>query len=378
MKTSLRQTLDVTLRGAGGLVMIGSLLACLNNPIRQPDAYTAQPNSSTGRTTNGATSRPGDPTRAPAANADPDQARCEQQNAQACVNLGKRSLAKSDRNVNMAVRALQAYFQACELGRGDACYAYGLMNWQGLGSDYNPEEISYGLGRADELGYERARVDFQQLLDPNARDSDANPSTLYHLKQACELGMARACSLFKLQTDGRVVKLPTPRAPGLPLPASADKPATPTTPAIAPKPAVVKSPATPTPSVTPTPPARPAANPSAALAPQQRLRVLEDRGIQVDGPLSLSAVLSSLEPRRSQLVFCYERALSRQPGLKGSMTLRMKINAAGFVSNLSIQNNKLGSPDATRCISELVGLWQFAPRPGDSTLEYSISFGVKY
>jgi outer membrane biosynthesis protein TonB len=93
----------------------------------------------------------------------------------------------------------------------------------------------------------------------------------------------------------------------------------------------------------------------------------------VDGELDPGIIAKEVRTRMSAIRACYERALKRNPGLSGKISLRWTITAAGTVTGVDIESDTMGDPDVVSCIKALVGRWRF-PAPAGGTVEVSFPF----
>ncbi|MDP3236807.1 MAG: AgmX/PglI C-terminal domain-containing protein [Myxococcales bacterium] len=113
-----------------------------------------------------------------------------------------------------------------------------------------------------------------------------------------------------------------------------------------PKPTLVKAKATQD-KATPATPVEPApstpAPSGAALRESIRAVVLEDRGA---------------------IRACYERALLKQPGLQGKVTVKFTIAGSGAVSSTSIESSTARNDGLEQCLQGRVRKWAFAPHGG--------------
>ena len=70
---------------------------------------------------------------------------------------------------------------------------------------------------------------------------------------------------------------------------------------------------------------------------------------------------------------CYQRALKRNPSLKGKITVRMSINTMGRVTRVDIDADTIGDPTVTSCIKGYARRWRFPPPEGGSA-EVAVPF----
>jgi hypothetical protein len=66
-------------------------------------------------------------------------------------------------------------------------------------------------------------------------------------------------------------------------------------------------------------------------------------------------LVSEVQARANRARGCYQRALRQNEGLKGSMSVALRIDASGSICNASVANDTTGSPEVARCV---VGMFQ--------------------
>jgi hypothetical protein len=97
-------------------------------------------------------------------------------------------------------------------------------------------------------------------------------------------------------------------------------------------------------------------------------------GLKVDGPLSQPAVLSTVAPRFGRFRECFERALEREPALRGRVDLQLDVDPNGAAENVRIMRSDLTSPEMTPClVGALAGL-SFSAADGPSVVTYPLAF----
>jgi hypothetical protein len=88
---------------------------------------------------------------------------------------------------------------------------------------------------------------------------------------------------------------------------------------------------------------------------------------------------TTVRSREPQLRYCYvEYGLKTDPGLAGSVTLALTLNAGGNVTNANLTRRTWSGESATStegCILEKARAWRFAASPsGAGTFEFSFNF----
>ena len=78
--------------------------------------------------------------------------------------------------------------------------------------------------------------------------------------------------------------------------------------------------------------------------------------------LDRELVRQVIHAHRSQIRFCYEDQLTRNPGLAGKVAVRFVIGAAGTVGSSEVAQSTVHSPGLEACVAGRVRSWTF-PRP---------------
>ena len=358
---------------------LASLLACIRpRTMNVPpnEDYSEQPTATADTPTPAADTIPpadpaGDVPDAPASRQDPLASACERDSAQACLDFALPRVASSSASISEKERASRALGKACALGRGDACYVYGLMIWLSEGGPYDRDELSYALTRAEELGYSKARVSYKDLVlaRPDA-NATANPDLLYHYKQACDLGIRRACSYFSVLTNNQPVELPIPESPAVAGDATKNTP-----PAVDTKPPVDDTPPppdTPPPSDTTTP-----SNPAVATTGNAPASSVTERGLLVTGGLSFPTAYQVVDTHRPQIAFCYEKRLMARGPFAGELIMTLEVAPDGSVSRLDTMSSTIDDAETLQCIQKLARLWRFPAAKEASRLSYRAELGPR-
>lgn len=77
--------------------------------------------------------------------------------------------------------------------------------------------------------------------------------------------------------------------------------------------------------------------------------------------------------RKRQIQACYERSLKRNPNLAGTVTLQIKIGAAGQVLGTTVENDTLNAPEVAGCLRREAAGWLFA-HARNATVVYPFVF----
>jgi len=94
------------------------------------------------------------------------------------------------------------------------------------------------------------------------------------------------------------------------------------------------------------------------------------------GALDPEKVRAFVTAHREDLRGCYERALVENPGLEGTVTLRIVVTGDGSVGTTSLQGSTLRSVSLGRCLVQLVRTWRFPPPVDGKTaaVDYPLAF----
>ena len=93
-------------------------------------------------------------------------------------------------------------------------------------------------------------------------------------------------------------------------------------------------------------------------------------------PESVMAVVNS---HRSAIEYCYQRALRKNPNLKGKISVRFIISPSGSVKDVKILASTLNDPSVERCIISKIKSWRdfgpIDPAKGDAVFRQDYIFG---
>ncbi|MEQ1572390.1 MAG: AgmX/PglI C-terminal domain-containing protein, partial [Myxococcota bacterium] len=76
----------------------------------------------------------------------------------------------------------------------------------------------------------------------------------------------------------------------------------------------------------------------------------------------------------NQIRYCYERELTRSPGLQGKVVVRFVIAANGAVAASEVRTSTLGSPEVEACVAGRFLRMEFAPIPGGGQVVVNYPF----
>jgi Ca-activated chloride channel family protein len=98
------------------------------------------------------------------------------------------------------------------------------------------------------------------------------------------------------------------------------------------------------------------------------------------GSMSKEAIDEAIKRRMTQLRYCYERELLKEPALKkgGKVVIRFTIGADGAVTKVEVQSSTLGSPEVEQCVAGRVANMIFPAQPGGnvSVVSYPLVFSA--
>jgi len=92
----------------------------------------------------------------------------------------------------------------------------------------------------------------------------------------------------------------------------------------------------------------------------------ETLSVYVLGSLSREEIERVVNAHRSEIRYCYEREIARNPGLSGKVTMKWTIVSGGRVENISTKDNSTGSASLAGCIGGYLKDWQF-PNPAEGS-----------
>jgi hypothetical protein len=68
-----------------------------------------------------------------------------------------------------------------------------------------------------------------------------------------------------------------------------------------------------------------------------------------------SGMVTEVQARATRAQGCYQRALRQNEGLRGSMSVALRVDGGGTICNASVASDTTGSPEVARCV---VGMFQ--------------------
>lgn len=79
------------------------------------------------------------------------------------------------------------------------------------------------------------------------------------------------------------------------------------------------------------------------------------------------ALARFVQSHRLQIAGCYQRELDRNPALSGTVVVLFTITPTGAPSEIGIEEDTLGNAGVARCLTALIGTWQFPFAPSEET-----------
>jgi TonB family protein len=112
------------------------------------------------------------------------------------------------------------------------------------------------------------------------------------------------------------------------------------------------------------------------LRPPERAprAVVKRKAPDIDGTMKINAVNQTVRRGMAAVRSCYQRALRREPGLSGHLTVLISINTTGRVTGVEVQDDTLGDPQVASCVKGFVRRWRFPPPEGSAEVAQSFLF----
>jgi TonB family protein len=111
------------------------------------------------------------------------------------------------------------------------------------------------------------------------------------------------------------------------------------------------------------PSGRASINRDVALAPGKKDEVkVEGGGIVMEGGLDREVVGRVIRMHLNQARYCYEKELSKSPGLSGKVTVQFVIGIEGRVDSAHVAETMMNNAGVEECLVRKIRSWEF-PRP---------------
>ena len=107
------------------------------------------------------------------------------------------------------------------------------------------------------------------------------------------------------------------------------------------------------------------------------LTSVDSGGSMVEEGLSKEEVGAIIHAHLSEIRYCHESAMLRNPKVAGKLTLRFSIDPSGQVESTETQSSTLGDADMSNCIIKHLKTWKFPKPRGASHVAVSYPFLFK-
>jgi TonB family protein len=97
----------------------------------------------------------------------------------------------------------------------------------------------------------------------------------------------------------------------------------------------------------------------------------------VVGGLSRDVINRIIQRHYNEVKYCYEKELTKDPGLYGKVTVMFVIDGAGRVGDALVQQSTMGSEPVESCIVSHVRRWAFPAPQGGSTVQVTYPYVFK-
>ena len=85
---------------------------------------------------------------------------------------------------------------------------------------------------------------------------------------------------------------------------------------------------------------------------------------EVQGPLDKDSIQRVIRRFTNHVRFCYDKELTRDPALAGTVTVQFTVDTKGTVSSCALQSSTVKNPAVEQCIVTAVRRWEFPPPDG--------------
>ena len=97
----------------------------------------------------------------------------------------------------------------------------------------------------------------------------------------------------------------------------------------------------------------------------------------VIGGLSRDVINRIIQRHYNEVKYCYEKELTRDPGLYGKVSVLFVIDGTGRVADALVQQTTLSSEPVESCILQHVKRWVFPQPEGGSTVQVTYPYVFK-
>jgi TonB family protein len=106
----------------------------------------------------------------------------------------------------------------------------------------------------------------------------------------------------------------------------------------------------------------------------RRVPIVRQAKATVKGPLDKDIVRRIVRAHINEVRYCYNQGLSRNPSLKGRVTIQFSINPSGDVSAARVAESTVKDTTVSQCIVKAVKRWRFPKPPGGSNAAVTYPF----
>ena len=93
----------------------------------------------------------------------------------------------------------------------------------------------------------------------------------------------------------------------------------------------------------------------------------------IDGSLDANKIARVVRRKARAVQDCYERALIRNPRLKGKLEIEVTVGENGRVETAEVIGNSVGSDEVAKCAIARIRRWKF-PKPDGGSVSFVVPF----
>jgi TonB family protein len=98
--------------------------------------------------------------------------------------------------------------------------------------------------------------------------------------------------------------------------------------------------------------------------------------VDEDGGLDKDIVKREVAKHKAAIGYCYEKQLTVDPNLEGTVTLAFTIGMDGQMVSVNVQSSTIGSKEVDSCVRQEALTWKFPPSSGRTKVTYPFQFHV--
>jgi TonB family protein len=99
--------------------------------------------------------------------------------------------------------------------------------------------------------------------------------------------------------------------------------------------------------------------------------------VTVVGGLERDEIMKVIRRHESEIKFCYEQELQKQPSLSGKVSVAWTIDSAGAVPEANVSESSIGSPAVEKCMTDRIRRWKFPEPRGGGTVDVTFPWNFK-